>query len=171
MSIRVLGNTLTTDAKETGTQALGSVHKEEEDEMNADDRDFILDILNYYMRPIFADLGFNVEGGEFVYAKKDKINPSQHIDIVQKLSSMGLPISDDYLYETFCVEKPENYDQMKAEKEAEKAALREQLNTPKGKEEEEGRGKPKDKGKTSFKQRLKGFFGIAPETDGADSDF
>ena len=38
--------------------------------MNADDRDFILDILNYYMRPIFADLGFNVEGGEFVYAKK-----------------------------------------------------------------------------------------------------
>lgn len=56
---------------------LGNVHKEEEDEMNADDRDFILDILNYYMRPIFADLGFNVEGGEFVYAKKDKINPSQ----------------------------------------------------------------------------------------------
>lgn len=167
MSIRVLGNTLTTDAKETGTQALGNVHKEEEDEMNADDRDFILDILNYYMLPIFADLGFNVEGGEFVYAKKDKINPSQHIDIVQKLASMGLPISDDYLYETFCVEKPENYDQMKAEKEAEKAALREQLNAPKGKEEQKG----KDKGKTSFKQRLKGFFGIAPETDGADSDF
>ena len=172
MSIRVLGNTLTTDAKETGTQALGSVHKEEEDEMNADDRDFILDILNYYMRPIFADLGFNVEGGEFVYAKKDKINPSQHIDIVQKLSSMGLPIADDYLYETFCVEKPENYDQMKAEKEAEKAALREQLASP-GKEKDEKTGKenPKDKGKTSFKQRLKGFFGIAPETDGADSDF
>ena len=168
ISIRVLGNTLTTDAKETGTQALGNVHKEEEDEMNADDRDFILDVLNYYMRPIFSDLGFNVDGGEFVYAKKDKINPSQHIDIVQKLSSMGLPISDDYLYETFCVEKPENYDQMKAEKEAEKAAIREQLNAPQGKEEE---GKPKDKSKTSFKQRLKGFFGIAPETDGADSDF
>ena len=171
ISIRVLGNTLTTDAKETGTQALGTVHKEEEDDMNTDDREFILDILNYHMRPIFANLGFNVEGGEFVYAKKDKINPSQHIDIVQKLSSMGLPISDDYLYETFCVEKPENYDQMKAEKEAEKAALREQFNAPKGKEEQKGKDNLNDKGKTSFKQRLKGFFGIAPETDGAASDF
>ena len=174
MSIRVLGNTLTTDAKETGTQALGNVHKEEEDEMNADDRDFILDILNYYMRPIFADLGFNVEGGEFVYAKRDKINPSQHIDIVQKLSSMGLPISDDYLYETFCVEKPENYEQMKAEKQAEKEALRQQFNARKdedGKEEADEKKKTSDKSKTSFKQRLKGFFGIAPETDGAASDF
>lgn len=127
MSIRVLGNTLTTDAKSTGTQALGSVHKEEEDEMNSDDRDFILDILNYDMRPIFASLGFNVEGGEFVYAKKDKINPAQQIDIVQKLSSMGLPIDDDYLYETFCVAKPDNYKQLKEEKEAAKAAFREQL--------------------------------------------
>ena len=174
MSIRVLGNTLTTDAKETGTQALGNVHKAEEDEMNADDRDFILDILNYYMRPIFADLGFNVEGGEFVYAKHDKVNPSQHIDIVQKLSSMGLPISDDYLYKTFCVEKPENYEQMKAEKQAEKEALRQQFNARKdedGKEEADEKEKPSDKSKTSFKQRLKGFFGIAPETDGAASDF
>ncbi len=171
MSIRVLGNTLTTDAKETGTQALGNVHKEEEDEMNADDRDFILDILNYYMRPIFADLGFNVEGGEFVYAKKDKINPSQHIDIVQKLSSMGLPIADDYLYETFCVEKPDNYEQMKAEKEAERATLRQQLTGGKKDEETEEKGKAGKKDKTAFKQRLKSFFGIAPETDGADSDF
>lgn len=92
ISIRVLGNTLTTDAKDTGTQALGTVHKEEEDDMNTDDREFILDILNYQMRPIFANLGFNVEGGEFVYAKKDKIIPSQQIDIVQKLQSMGLPM-------------------------------------------------------------------------------
>ena len=52
----MLGNTLTTDAKSTGTQALGSVHKEEEDEMNSDDRDFILDILNYDMRPISPHL-------------------------------------------------------------------------------------------------------------------
>lgn len=170
ISIRVLGNTLTTDAKERGTQALGEVHKEEEDDMNADDRDFILDILNYEMRPIFADLGFNVEGGEFVYARKDKINPSQHIDIVQKLSSMGLPIADDYLYETFCIEKPEDYDRLKAEKEAQRAAIREQL-AASGKDKKEDKAPKKDIGKTSFKQRLKGFFGIAPEGNGADSDF
>lgn len=161
MSIRVLGNTLTTDAKSTGTQALGSVHKEEEDEMNSDDRDFILDILNYDMRPVFASLGFNVEGGEFVYAKKDKINPAQQIDIVQKLSSMGLPIDDDYLYETFCVTKPDNYKQLKEEKEAAKAAFREQLGLQVNDDEKKKQDKNTDK--TAFKQHLKSFFGLAPD--------
>lgn len=161
MSIRVLGNTLTTDAKSTGTQALGSVHKEEEDEMNSDDRDFILDILNYDMRPIFASLGFNVEGGEFVYAKKDKINPAQQIDIVQKLSSMGLPIDDDYLYETFCVAKPDNYKQLKEEKEAAKAAFREQLGLQVNDDDKKKEDKNTDK--TAFKQHLKSFFGLAPD--------
>ena len=161
MSIRVLGNTLTTDAKSTGTQALGSVHKEEEDEMNSDDRDFILDILNYDMRPIFASLGFNVEGGEFVYAKKDKINPAQQIDIVQKLSSMGLPIDDDYLYETFCVAKPDNYKQLKEEKEAAKAAFREQLGLQVNDDDKKKQDKNTDK--TAFKQHLRSFFELAPD--------
>lgn len=161
MSIRVLGNTLTTDAKSTGTQALGSVHKEEEDEMNSDDCDFILDILNYDMRPIFASLGFNVEGGEFVYAKKDKINPAQQIDIVQKLSSMGLPIDDDYLYETFCVAKPDNYKQLKEEKEAAKVAFREQLGMHGNDDDKKKQYKNTDK--TAFKQHLKSFFGLAPD--------
>ena len=161
MSIRVLGNTLTTDAKSTGTQALGSVHKEEEDEMNSDDRDFILDILNYDMRPIFSSLGFNVEGGEFVYAKKDKINPAQQIDIVQKLSSMGLPIDDDYLYETFCVAKPDNYKQLKEEKEAAKVAFREQLGLQVNDDDKKKQDKNTDK--TAFKQHLKSFFGLASD--------
>lgn len=170
ISIRVLGNTLTTDAKETGTQALGEVHKEEEDDMNADDRDFILDILNYDMRPIFASLGYNVEGGEFVYAKKDKIIPSQQIDIVQKLQSMGLPMDDDWLYETFGVEKPKDYDKQKADAMAQKEAIHQSLNE--GKENEENKtGKDNlNTEKKAFKNRLKSFFGIAPNT-GADTDF
>ncbi len=172
MSIRVLGNTLTTDAKSTGTQALGEVHKEEEDEMNADDRAFILDILNYDMRPIFASLGFSVDGGEFVYAQKDNTTPSQQIDIVQKLSSMGLPIDDDYLYETFCVKKPENYDRIKAEKAAERLAARQALTgspapEPAGKDGQKG---PSNALQKSFKRRLQGFFGLAP-AKGADYDF
>ena len=166
ISIRVLGNTLTTDAKETGTQALGEVHKEEEDDMNTDDREFILDILNYQMRPIFAALGFNVEGGEFVYAKKDKIIPSQQIDIVQKLQSMGLPMDDDWLYETFGVEKPKDYDQQKAEAQANKEAVRKAL-TDSG--DEDGK-QPLNGNKKAFKNILNRFFGIAPNT-GADTDF
>lgn len=156
MSIRVLGNTLTTDAKENGTQSLGTVHKEEEDEMNADDCDFLLDILNYNMRPVFQNLGFNVDGGEFVYAKHDKINPSQQIDIVQKLSSMGLPMDDDYLYETFSVRKPDNYDELKLMKEAERQAMRDALAADKGEN--------KNTSQTAINNRLRSFFGLAPKT-------
>ncbi len=170
ISIRVLGNTLTTDAKETGTQALGEVHKEEEDDMNTDDREFILDILNYQMRPIFAALGFNVEGGEFVYAKKDKIIPSQQIDIVQKLQSMGLPMDDDWLYETFGVEKPKDYEQQKAQKEAEKQAIRDSLNNSHDDDDKTPDKSNLNNEKKAFKNRLSRFFGIAPNT-GADTDF
>ncbi len=156
MSIRVLGNTLTTDARENGTQSLGTVHKQEEDEMNADDCGFLLDILNYKMRPVFQNLGFNVDGGEFVYAKHDKINPSQQIDIVQKLSSMGLPMDDDYLYETFSVRKPDNYDELKLMKEAERQAMRDALAADKGDN--------KNTSQTAINNRLRSFFGLAPKT-------
>ena len=156
ISIRVLGNTLTTDAKENGTQSLGTVHKEEEEEMNADDCDFLLDILNYSMRSVFENLGFNVDGGEFVYARHDKINPSQQIDIVQKLSSMGLPMDDDYLYETFSVRKPNNYEELKLMKEAEQQAMRDALAADKGDN--------KNTSQTPINNRLRSFFGLAPKT-------
>ena len=162
MSIRILGNTLTTDVGSSGTQALGTVHKDEEDEMNADDREFILDILNYQMKDLFNALGFNTDGGEFVYAKKDKIDVAQQIDIVQKCSNMGLPIDDDYLYDTFGIEKPKDYNAIKEQKNAEKEALKAALNSDK---DEKEKGNSNDN-KTSFKQRLNSFFGIAP-TKGA----
>ncbi|MBF1433191.1 MAG: DUF935 family protein, partial [Prevotella nanceiensis] len=165
MSIRILGNTLTTDVGSSGTQALGTVHKEEEDEMNADDREFILDILNYQMKDLFNALGFNTDGGEFVYAKKDKIDVAQQIDIVQKCSNMGLPIDDDYLYDTFGIEKPKDYNALKEQKNAEKEALKAALNSNK-EEAEKGNS---NNNKTSFKQRLNSFFGIAP-TKGAKAN-
>lgn len=184
ISIRVLGNTLTTDAKKVGTQALGEVHKEVEDEMNEDDRDTILDVLNYHMRPIFSNLGFNTEGGEFVYAKKDKTHPTQQVDIVLKLNSIGLPISDDYLYEFSGIPKPENYDELLAEKKANKEALQAQLlggDTPSTEEgntddhnlseEEKAKGNTPPQVKKGLRNLLSRFFSLAPLPGGADSDF
>lgn len=179
ISIRVLGNTLTTDANKVGTQALGEVHKEVEDEMNEDDRDTILDVLNYHMRPIFSALGFNTEGGEFVFAKKDKTHPTQQVDIVLKLNSIGLPISDDYLYEFSGIPKPDNYDELLAEKKAEKEALQAQLlggdttSADEGNlsEEEKTQGNTPPQGKKGLRNLLSRFFSLAPLPGGADSDF
>ena len=179
ISIRVLGNTLTTDANKVGTQALGEVHKEVEDEMNEDDRDTIIDVLNYHMRPIFSALGFNTDGGEFVYAKKDKTHPTQQVDIVLKLNSIGLPISDDYLYEFSGIPKPENYDELIEEKKAEKEAMQAQLlggeatSTDEGNlsEDDKTKGNTPPQGKKGLRNLLSRFFSLAPLPGGADSDF
>ena len=166
ISIRVLGNTLTTDAKETGTQALGQVHKEEEDDMNADDREFILDVLNYQMRPVFSSLGFNMDGGEFVYARKERMEPTKQLEIVKGLHDMGLPMDDDWLYQTFTIAKPKDYEQLKVEAQANKEAVRKALNDS---GDEDGK-QPLNGNKKAFKNILNRFFGIAPNT-GADTDF
>lgn len=167
MSIAVLGNTLTTSAQSTGSEALGTVHAEEENKKQKKDRQFILNVLNYEMTDIFAQLGFNVQGGRFEYVESRNIDTTAQIAIVEKLNQMGLPMSDDYLYETFNIEKPEDYDSLKAEKAAEKARQEElraqleqltaqRLNGPQMPEKEGEDTKP-------ISNRLRSFFGLAPE--------
>ena len=168
MSIAVLGNTLTTAAQTTGSQALGTVHAEEENKKQKRDRQFILNVLNYEMTDIFSQLGFNVAGGKFDYVQSKNIDTTAQIAIVEKLNAMGLPMSDDYLYETFNVDKPENYEQLKADKAAEKARQEEmrqrleemtaqRLNAP----QNTNQAPSGDNGTIS--NRLKTFFGLAPE--------
>ena len=183
MSIRVLGNTLTTDAQSNGTQALGTVHQQEEDALKADDRDFVLDVLNYDMTDIFQSLGVNTEGGEFVYMKDRVLNPTQQVDVIQKAKAMGLPVSDDYMYDVLQIDKPEDYDTLKAEIKAQEEAdrqLREQMANQLNSQAEQVRGsdtKPLDEKKTdnktprsSLTNRLRSFFGLAPR-DGAPLPF
>lgn len=164
ISIRVLGNTLTTDAQDTGTQALGSVHHEEEQSMNEDDRQTILDVLNYDMRPVFQSLGFNVEGGEFVYARKDKTDPKTQLEIVQGLHTMGLPMDDDWLYETFAIAKPENYDEQKKMSEERKKMMEEILS---GDTAKQTNIQPSTRQPSSLKNRLRSFFAVASPASGA----
>ena len=163
ISVRVLGNTLTTAVGDKGTQALGTVHKEEEEDIKSDDRKFILDVLNYGMRDIFAAFGMNTSAGEFVYVDKTLPDPTKQADVIMKAKAMGLPVSDDYMYEVLGIDKPDNYDEMKAEMLAEKERM-EKLQT-------DGAGDDGDRddrsGKKSLKDRLKGFFVFAPKGDGA----
>lgn len=123
LSLLVLGNTLTSTSADHGTQALGTVHEQQKNEINEDDRGFVLDVLNYFMTDIFKNLGINTDGGEFVYKEDKKIDPYAQINIVTQLHNMGLPMSDDYLYETFNIEKPTDYEQQKKAKEELKTAM------------------------------------------------
>lgn len=174
IAVRVLGNTLTTSASSTGTQALGTVHKAVEEELNEDDCNTVLDVLNYYMLPIFESLGFNVSGGKFVSAKRKEVDTARQADIYLKMQQLNLPLDPDDVYETLGVKKPEDFDEQMAELEERRKALDDAL----GEASKDDKTPPEeptkdDKGSKGIKDRLAHFFGLAPgETPlGADNDF
>ena len=171
ISVRVLGNTLTTDAKATGTQALGTVHQEEEDHIKADDRDFVLDVLNYAMKPVFASLGVDTEGGEFAYVQSRNLDPARQVDVIAKVKAMGVPVSDDYVYEATLIDKPDDYARLKAgllaEQQEEKRMRQAMAALPPQAEGGSRREGAEARSRTGFLGRLKGFFGAAPRGGGA----
>ena len=176
IAVRVLGNTLTTSASETGTQALGTVHKAVEEELNEDDCNTVLDVLNYYMIPIFEALGYNVSGGKFVSAKRKEIDITTQADIYLKMQQLGLPLDADDVYEALNVKKPDDFDKQIAEKEEQRKVLAASLEGASKEDQtpsEEPSKEDKKKGDKSLKDRLAHFFGLAPgETPlGADNDF
>ena len=183
-----LGNTLTTESSDTGTQALGTVHKKGEDKITQSDRLYVLDVLNYEAAEILARMGIDTAGGEFCFPEKKDLDPTSKINILTQLrTGFNLPVDDDYLYEEFGISKPADYEQIKRDeeerraREAEKAKrAAEQIPQKDGgtdddpadpEEEQPGDGKdlpePDEKQKKTFKNWLKSFFAKAPWNTGA----
>ncbi len=174
-----LGNTLTTEAQATGSEALGNVHKKEEDQILKADQKYVLNVLNYDMTDIFAAMGIDTRGGEFIFPEPKYIDLTAKANILVQLSSnYDLPISDDYLYETFGIEKPQNYDELKKQK-AEDRLLKQVLTSPgvqfqqgddnQDEETNQDKNTPHSKLLTpnSIKARLRSFFAQAPRNRGA----
>lgn len=164
----VLGNTLTTESSENGTQALGTVHKKVEDKVAQADKNYVLNVLNYDMSDIFARMGINTAGGVFCFPEKKEIDSTTKLNIITTLkSNFNLPVSDDYLYEEFGVEKPDNYEQIK--KEREKQPPHNNVQAPETKKEKDP--EPTTAQKKSFRNWIASFFGKAPSDGGAALDW
>lgn len=183
-----LGNTLTTESSDTGTQALGTVHKKGEDKITQSDRLYVLDVLNYEAAEILARMGIDTAGGEFCFPEKKNLDPTSKINILTQLrTGFNLPVDDDYLYEEFGISKPADYEQIKRDEEERRAREAEEAkraaeqipqkdggtdDDPADPEEEQpGDGKdlpePDEKQKKTFKNWLKSFFAKAPWNTGA----
>lgn len=168
----ILGNTLTTESSKNGTQALGTVHKKVEDKIVKADMRYILDILNYNMTDIFQAMGINTAGGKFVFPEPKDIDLASEMNIMSQLkTTFNLPIDDDFLYEKFGVDKPKNYEKLKAEANK-KEFTPKQLPTPSKEELEDEHDddtvpEPTPKQKKNFAAWLKSFFVHAPVKDGA----
>lgn len=169
----ILGNTLTTESSDNGTQALGTVHKKVEESVAKADREYVLKVLNYDMTDIFARMGINTSGGKFCFPEKKDVDPNTEISVLTQLyTTFSLPIDDDYLYEKFGIEKPKDYDQQKQQQVEEKKAREERLKQQTEEEDPDGTTQTsKGKGQISrFKNRLHSFFVKAPE-NGARLDW
>ena len=166
MSIAVLGNTLTTKSDTNGTQALGTVQAKEQMKITEDDVQFVLDLLNYDMTEIFAALGVDTTGGEFVRVEEKYTDKQVQINVVSKLKELGLPMSDDYLYRTFDVEKPDDYDALKRDIDATRLAAEERSRQLADRLNET---EPTNEQKARFFDRFRSFFGLAPQ-GGAPGD-
>ncbi len=161
----VLGNTLTTEAGEKGTQALGTVHQDGEQDVAFFIKRRLLNILNWEVTDIWADLGLDTRGGVFSFEPVRQKDPSKQIEIDCKLhNDIGLPMSHDYFYEVYGVPKPDNYEELLKQIEARKSIV--QLPTPapnpEPTPEPDDTDPPRKDGKT-FKDRITGFFVRAPK--------
>lgn len=169
----ILGNTLTTESSEKGTQALGTVHKKVEESVAKADREYVLKVLNYDMTDIFARMGINTSGGKFCFPEKKDVDPNTEMSVLTQLhTTFSLPVDDDYLYEKFGIEKPKDYDRQKQQQVEEKKAREENLKQQTEEEDPDGTTQTsKGKGQISrFKNRLHSFFVKAPE-NGARLDW
>lgn len=166
ISKHILGNTLTTEAGEKGTQALGTVQKKSEDSLMAKDKLFVLNVLNYQMTDLFESFGIKVKGGKFSFVSPKDTNPTQRIDIITQLNSLGLPLDHDQLYEEFGLNKPDNYDAlMAAKQQPDPVPYSEPIVTAPSLTPTGAKAITEKKSKPTYANLLNRFFGQASETD------
>jgi len=158
LSVLILGQTLTTNQGDKGARSLGEVHAEVESMINAEDRIFIMNQLNHNLLPLMEHHGYDVKGGKFVFDETETIDTAVSVDIDLKLAQR-IPISDDYFYEKYNIPKPDNYDQLIAEKQQQAEALKQPPPDPLQLEgEEESRFKAGQGAKQQTPLAKKGFF-------------
>lgn len=185
ISKALLGSTETTESSTSSGYAQSQTHQDQDERKNESDITFARRILNSRFIPILKAHGFDVKGGKFMVEGEDnELTVKESFDMQLRLLDKGLPIEDDFFYETYGIPKPANYDQIKKEKEEERAQkLKNQIPNPGHKKH----GKKDDPVKLNeedfseefeeavgvWKQaidKLRSFFAFAPAQIGADQE-
>lgn len=167
ISIRILGNTETTQSSKSSGYAQAEIHQETQDDVYEADKRKVRRVLNNIIRPILWNLGYPVENGLFhpkESANLDKV--LKRLKVIQMMKSMGTPVDDDTIYEEADIPKPDNYDQLKADMEAEADAMMEGDEGDSIKPKAKKKSKNKELSQVRLLQKIKNavydFFDPAP---------
>jgi hypothetical protein len=123
MDIAILGNTETTGNSNGGSNAKAKEHGKQQNEITKSDMIYLLNHLNTpKCLAILKSYGFPVDGGKFKFEKEIDLTALTQKSVIDAtvISAVGLPVSDDYFYDTYGITKPDNYDELKKKKEDEK---------------------------------------------------
>ena len=122
--IRLLGVSETTKASSSSGYAQSKEHGDQQDEVIKFKMKSVLNALNSdKFAGILKSYGYPVsEKGAFEYEKEINLEELKiRMEIDEKVSTK-VPYGDDYWYDTYGVNKPENYEQLKKEMEERKQA-------------------------------------------------
>lgn len=106
LAITILGNTMTTQEAKHSGYAQSETQMLTQDEIHADDREFVLSILNEDLNPYLASLGYKVEGGVWAFEDGDGLSLTERLNIDSRIAGLGVPIGSDYWYEKYSIPKP-----------------------------------------------------------------
>lgn len=127
MGIVILGNTETTSSSKSSGYAQSKEHGKQQLEITKSDLKFALNFLN--SKKFFGILktyGLPVqEGARFEFEKEinlEEIKIKAEIQAIVK-TTYNVPVADDYVYETFGISKPDNYDELKKKQEEQAQAI------------------------------------------------
>jgi phage gp29-like protein len=115
ITILFLGQNMTTD--DGSSKAQGEVHLKVEGSLNKKDRRRARRILNQNLIPILANMGYPVANGKFDVKEDNTLTTKERLEILN-LVDAKTPVADDEYYTTSGVPKPDNYDELKKEKQA-----------------------------------------------------
>lgn len=163
LSVLVLGATETTTSSNSSGFAQSKTHSKQQDMILKADMIDVMDWLNSEeFLTIVKSYGYNTEGGRFEFESEVDVQEVQaKLNIITQVSKLE-PVSADHIYEISNVPKPDNYDQLKADKEAERKIISGEEDPGEMEEEEEEEDdekqpKKKDKKQADVKQALKGL--------------
>lgn len=114
ISLIMLGQTMTT--KDGSSLSQAKVHADVAEDVHIDDRRFVTNVLNNEFVKILTTFGLPTNG-KFEFVDESKLSLTDRINIDDKISR-HIILPDDYWFERYGIDKPENYDALKKEAEA-----------------------------------------------------
>lgn len=123
MSVIILGVTETTTSSKSSGYAQAETQSNQQLEITIDDMAEVLNLLNdQHFLNILASYGYPVANGRFEWVDEADLGKlKKRLEIDEKVAAK-VPVADEYWYETYGIPKPANYEQLKQEQQAAKAA-------------------------------------------------